>query len=290
MIRHGYSLLQSALSIQRLLTLVAYSNTSILIDSLRVKSELPKSPDIESRDKPTIPSGYPNESHFVICRICERSIALQFIEAHSKNCALAYESSKSVLTNDEKMKQWQALVKQTVLLIKWPGPEAEAVSTIMPFLRAVVLLDRAIALDDQIPDAVFELEMIFESLIQIALSMADQESADVLKKAVTLITDKLNATQTLVRARGLLEMTGSQPVAEVSCAISDFEFLKRISSGSFARVFLGKKVTTGDMYAIKVIPRASLRQKNEVQRVLAERDILLKFNSAHMLKFCIVFF
>ena len=63
----------------------------------------------------------------------------------------------------------------------------------------------------------------------------------------------------------------------LNAKISDFEFIKRISSGAYARVFLGRKDTTGDIYAIKVIPSSSLQQKNQVRRIIAEKDILLQF-------------
>jgi serine/threonine protein kinase len=80
--------------------------------------------------------------------------------------------------------------------------------------------------------------------------------------------------------------TSGSPVAVGQTTIAEFEFIKRISSGAYARVFLGRKKRTGDIYAIKVIPKTGLRQKNEVRRVLAEKDILLKVHSPSMIKFC----
>lgn len=35
-------------------------------------------------------------------------------------------------------------------------------------------------------------------------------------------------------------------------SINDFDILKRISKGAYGRVFLAKKKTTGDLFAIKV--------------------------------------
>lgn len=37
-------------------------------------------------------------------------------------------------------------------------------------------------------------------------------------------------------------------------SIDDFEIIKPISRGAFGRVFLAKKRTTGDLFAIKVLP------------------------------------
>ena len=41
----------------------------------------------------------------------------------------------------------------------------------------------------------------------------------------------------------------------LNAKISDFEIIKRISSGAYERAFLGRKDTTGDIYAIKVHPK-----------------------------------
>ena len=71
----------------------------------------------------------------------------------------------------------------------------------------------------------------------------------------------------------------------LNAKISDFEFIKRISSGAYARVFLGRKITTGDIYAIKVIPSSSLQQKNQVRRIIAEKDILLQFCNPYIVNF-----
>lgn len=71
----------------------------------------------------------------------------------------------------------------------------------------------------------------------------------------------------------------------LSARINDFEFIKRISRGAYARVFLGRKLATGDIYAIKVTPSSSLQQKNQVRRILAEKDILLQFCNPYIVNF-----
>ena len=70
---------------------------------------------------------------------------------------------------------------------------------------------------------------------------------------------------------------------------ADFKFIKRISSGAYARVYLGKKNKTGDIYAIKIQPKDDVIQKNQVKRVMAEKDILLQFNNPYIINFCMCF-
>jgi serine/threonine-protein kinase RIM15 len=58
-------------------------------------------------------------------------------------------------------------------------------------------------------------------------------------------------------------------------SIKDFEVVKPISKGAFGSVYLAKKRTTGDYYAIKVLKKADMIAKNQVTNVKAERKILM---------------
>ncbi|KAH7105586.1 hypothetical protein BKA62DRAFT_690231 [Auriculariales sp. MPI-PUGE-AT-0066] len=59
-------------------------------------------------------------------------------------------------------------------------------------------------------------------------------------------------------------------------SIKDFEIIKPISKGAFGSVFLAKKKTTGDYYAIKVLKKADMIAKNQITNVKAERMILMR--------------
>ncbi|BEI87152.1 hypothetical protein CcaverHIS002_0704980 [Cutaneotrichosporon cavernicola] len=61
----------------------------------------------------------------------------------------------------------------------------------------------------------------------------------------------------------------------VQPSIKDFEIIKPISRGAFGSVYLAKKVTTGDYYAIKALKKADMIAKNQVTNVKAERTILM---------------
>jgi serine/threonine protein kinase len=217
-------------------------------------------------------------------------VPLFLIDAHSKNCVLAYESSKTMTSTDDRMRKLQALARQTVLRRPWPGAEAVALSIVMPILHAVILLDRAAGVDPSSTSASDELDLICEAMMPINLSMMNPEASDFLRKACNAMAEKLNAARKLSEAMFVVQQTSltptsASPVTAGQTSISEFEFIKRISSGAYARVFLAQKKRTGDIYAIKVIPKTGLRQKNEVRRVLAEKDILLNINSPSMIKF-----
>ncbi|KAG1114477.1 hypothetical protein G6F42_014174 [Rhizopus arrhizus] len=58
-------------------------------------------------------------------------------------------------------------------------------------------------------------------------------------------------------------------------SIKDFDIIKPISKGAFGSVFLAKKRTTGDYYAIKFLKKSDMIAKNQVTNVKAERMILM---------------
>ena len=65
-----------------------------------------------------------------------------------------------------------------------------------------------------------------------------------------------------------------QPRA-IQTSIKDFEIIKPISKGAFGSVYLSKKKSTGDYYAIKVLKKADMVAKNQVTNVKAERAIMM---------------
>jgi len=58
-------------------------------------------------------------------------------------------------------------------------------------------------------------------------------------------------------------------------SIKDFDVIKPISKGAFGSVYLTRKKSTGDYYAIKVLKKADMIVKNQVTNVRAERAILM---------------
>ncbi|XP_069504216.1 serine/threonine-protein kinase greatwall [Ambystoma mexicanum] len=56
--------------------------------------------------------------------------------------------------------------------------------------------------------------------------------------------------------------------------IEDFAIVKPISRGAFGKVYLARKKTTGKLYAMKVVKKAEMINKNMVHQVQAERDAL----------------
>jgi serine/threonine-protein kinase RIM15 len=72
-----------------------------------------------------------------------------------------------------------------------------------------------------------------------------------------------------------LSSVGAPQARAVPPSIKDFEIIKPISKGAFGSVYLSKKKSTGDYYAIKVLKKADMVAKNQVTNVKAERAIMM---------------
>ncbi|TPX32831.1 hypothetical protein SmJEL517_g04161 [Synchytrium microbalum] len=67
-------------------------------------------------------------------------------------------------------------------------------------------------------------------------------------------------------------------------SIRDFEILKPISRGAFGKVYLARKKTTQDLYAIKILKKEDMIRKNMVAHVLAERKVLALSRNPYVVK------
>ncbi|EDR22800.1 serine/threonine protein kinase, putative [Entamoeba dispar SAW760] len=61
--------------------------------------------------------------------------------------------------------------------------------------------------------------------------------------------------------------------------LDDFEVIKKFSEGAYSKLYLVKKKTTGDVYAMKVSKKSDMKRKNVIDGVLAEKKILQLSNT-----------
>ncbi|XAR61784.1 Non-specific serine/threonine protein kinase [Bertholletia excelsa] len=79
--------------------------------------------------------------------------------------------------------------------------------------------------------------------------------------------------------------TPRHPSNKDRTTIEDFEIIKPISRGAFGKVFLARKRTTGDLFAIKVLKKLDMIRKNDIDRILAERNILITVRNPFVVRF-----
>ncbi|KAI8452116.1 kinase-like domain-containing protein [Phakopsora pachyrhizi] len=63
--------------------------------------------------------------------------------------------------------------------------------------------------------------------------------------------------------------------SKYAASIKDSDMLKPISKGAFGQVWLAKKKTTRDYYAIKILKKQDIISKNQIINVKSEQKILM---------------
>jgi hypothetical protein len=241
---------------------------------------------------PSVSGSPPKEdglgSGLLLCRICEQYVRLSQIEQHSICCVLACEGEHAVISLDDRIGKLREAISNSLLDGPWPGEEFESASKCLPLLHVVLILDLAMSADAKNIQSVADLKHCCSAISAVNISDPDNNPHDILARAIQLVQEKFEECESLSRAVFIQKSTTmtQSSSGSLTFSIADFDFLDRISSGAYARVFLGRKQTTGDIYAIKVTPKTSLKQKNEVKRILTEKDILLQLYNPFIVSFC----
>ena len=66
--------------------------------------------------------------------------------------------------------------------------------------------------------------------------------------------------------------------------VDDFEAIKVIGKGAFGEVRLVQKIDTGHVYAMKILRKSDMVEKEQVAHVRAERDILVEADHQWVVK------
>ena len=210
------------------------------------------------------------------------------IEDHSNMCEIAYLSSQTMMTTDEKMKKLQIRTQEHILQIPWPENEQYATATVIPILHIIALLDSAIKIDNSSRGSFEELDSIRDSFNLVNVPTTSPQLSVIYNEALVLLDEKIKASNKLSEAMDFVAKTTSDSCMPCihETTLADFQFLKRISSGAYAQVFLARRRATDDLIAVKVISKSSIRRKNDRQRILLEKNILEQVTSPYMTQFC----
>ena len=222
-----------------------------------------------------------NQERLIVCRICNEHVPASLLEQHTHSCLAAYNSEAKITDINLKIDQLTKHISETALNQEWPNEQKKAVKNILPILHFNLLMVRSSQIEPRSTDAVAELDKIGSTIYWMNIDINKTE-------AKKLLLDKIQVCSKIELARDVLRRTrvsGSGDTTILQPIVADFILLRRISSGAYARVYLAKKRQTGDTFAIKVIPKSNLQQKNQLRRILTEKNILLQFNNPYVTNF-----
>lgn len=104
-----------------------------------------------------------------------------------------------------------------------------------------------------------------------------QETDDSEEVAVCAEKDTIEKLDDAVYEK-YLEVIDVPSMKVQSVGIEDFEVLKVVGQGAFAKVFQVRKKGTSEIYAMKVMRKDKIMEKNHAEYMKAERDILTKID------------
>jgi hypothetical protein len=232
-------------------------------------------------------------SCLMVCRICEENVKMDDFERHTLSCIAAYRSESHVEAIDAQLMTMQNEIIANMPAGAWPGDE-EATSVGLPLLDAEMIISQVIHLPVGGSDTSSGCETAEGLLNGIIAEVTEPALNELLCRVREAVGEKKRAARAFAEAMYVLKRTqvsGSGRLRDLSSiSIAHFTFIKRISARAYAQVFLAQKQKTGDIYAIKVLPKTEVVQKNQMRRVMLERDILLQFSNPYIINFCMFYF
>jgi serine/threonine protein kinase len=229
-----------------------------------------------------------SDGSLLVCRICDEYVHAVDFERHSFCCGAAYRSESRLAAIGADLRRLQDRLAN-FLITPWVSDEKTMVEQTLPIFHGYLLLDQLLSRTLPQSEALAASEFVEAAMTILLAQFSGSEFAPLFFEVKTAVIEKRRAASATWEAQRVLETTrvsgSGHAISLALISIADFAFIKPISAGAFARVFLAQKTTTGDIYAIKVLPKTEVVQKNQVQRVLLERDILLGFSSPHIVNF-----
>lgn len=260
----------------------------------------------------------------VICRLCESEIETNHIEDHLRLCIMSSKSTANAKCYTDGLKKISKtirtrLAEQSRMLdithddtfglytsLNEIAQKASlcSVDNIQAFDTCSQLLKRLIAVAEPLHAASItslpaqrsynyyvHIKRLIEGKMsamrglhksQLQISAAEIANSPRREAPVAL---QVNAAP-FYRSSSLGEVVTKQKRASMvhDVNISDFELIKPISKGAFGKIYLAKKKTTGDRYAIKILAKEHVLRKKQRSRIQTECSILANADSPFVVK------
>ncbi|UIZ28385.1 hypothetical protein KXD40_004408 [Peronospora effusa] len=238
----------------------------------------------------------------VVCKLCETKVDADRLDEHVNYCVLSkrVELEADVINDSlvklttsinasleaeatfdlEEMHTYHAL---RVIAIQASTCDVTSVDAFALCARLVKIIDRIRQQEEEVEN--FDVERVkcctkLRNLIHAKMSKM-RASHKVMFQQAPAETERAP----LKRTKSLEDMDMSEffrpqrrrsslKPASYRVSIRDFQIVKPISKGAFGKVYLARKKTTGDQYAIKVLAKEHLLRKNQIQQIETERNIL----------------
>ncbi|EQC41486.1 AGC protein kinase [Saprolegnia diclina VS20] len=252
------------------------------------------------------------ETSTVVCRLCECLVDVNQLEEHTEFCVFSCKHEQQADALNARLRRVASCITSSM---RTEAIRASFSETDTQYYKTM----RSIALQAAMCD-IASIES-FDLCVQLlkALEVADPDtlsSSSVVERGLKFtsrIADLIHTKMSQMRSTQKLLLTrdasllSSAPApfyrtkslennaVETSVSflpshrssrisISDFDIIKPVSKGAFGRVYLARKKTTGDPYAIKVLAKAHVLRKKQLSHIETERNVLANVESPFVVK------
>ncbi|KAL7717246.1 non-specific serine/threonine protein kinase [Entamoeba marina] len=187
----------------------------------------------------------------LVCRLCEHSYDLSHFSEHTKVCELIVRGCVEETTCFHRIKLVTNYLKGSYT--------CGMISDDFHYTQLI----------EMIPD--FDAPIVIEKLQKIADGMKTLCNLKILGSFISVLAHK-------GKQNVILDAPSS------AATLDDFDIIKKFSAGAYSRIYLVKKKSTGDVYAMKVMKKEDMIRKNVVDSVLVEKNFLAKAHNISVVK------
>lgn len=115
----------------------------------------------------------------------------------------------------------------------------------------------------------------------------EEKSSSVSEEVLTMRTVRFLSCEILPSQKTYCSLDyepDKQAAFSEKMSISDFILLKTLSSGAYGKVILARKKATKDLFAIKVLDKDMMVEKNVADFVMNERNILNQVDNDYIVR------
>ncbi|KAL9653074.1 hypothetical protein ABK040_006293 [Willaertia magna] len=212
----------------------------------------------------------------LLCRICEKFIPADTFTEHTNICAQQHEQNIKRITCEDKLKQLMHHIRKR-------KKDNQIFSDIY------VLLKESYKAKTK--------QVLQESIEKLTKFSEEQKERDAERSLTTPSVIYQISTRAIELSQTKLDTLNEYVENFKKVSIMDFSLIKPISKGAYGKVYLARKISTPDIYAIKVIEKQYIYNHKNIaylknkEKIMTERNVLQQLmKTNHESKFIVNFF
>ncbi|GMH34393.1 hypothetical protein BSKO_02227 [Bryopsis sp. KO-2023] len=208
----------------------------------------------------------------LICSVCETKWKAASFEEHTELCERISSQVHKMPVN-VRLTICIEIIREYKVSLAWPDRTVQCYNELL-----ATVTDLIPALSKSDTEGITKLQLKLDAMTKETAEMDEIGIVTVATLTRKIIT-YLSSTVKRLENGKLASFDSGDHVR-----IHDFEIIKPITRGGFGRVYLARKISTKQIFAIKVLAKQELVRKNLVNNAKIEKNVLAKGSSSFVVK------